>query len=103
MDGLLKKIESNNVKIGVIGMGYVGLPLAIEIAKSDIEVAAIDIDEVKVNAINLGRSYVPDVSTSLLNEQVQKKRLKAFSSFEIIKALDAIITVSYTHLRAHET
>ena len=73
MDGLLKKIESNNVKIGVIGMGYVGLPLAIEIAKSDIEVAAIDIDEVKVNAINLGRSYVPDVSTSLLNEQVQKK------------------------------
>ncbi|MCH2695176.1 MAG: nucleotide sugar dehydrogenase [Acidobacteriia bacterium] len=91
MDGLLKKIESNNVKIGVIGMGYVGLPLAIEIAKSDIEVAAIDIDEVKVNAINLGRSYVPDVSTSLLNEQVQKKRLKAFSSFEIIKALDAII------------
>ena len=81
MDGLLKKIESNNVKIGVIGMGYVGLPLAIEIAKSDIEVAAIDIDEVKVNAINLGRSYVPDVSTSLLNEQVQKKRLKAFSSF----------------------
>ena len=91
MDGLLKKIDSNNVKIGVIGMGYVGLPLAIEIAKSDIEVAAIDIDEVKVNAINLGRSYVPDVSTSLLNEQVQKKRLKAFSSFEIIKALDAII------------
>ena len=75
----------------VIGMGYVGLPLAIEIAKSDIEVAAIDIDEVKVNAINLGRSYVPDVSTSLLNEQVQKKRLKAISSFEIIKALDAII------------
>ena len=81
MDGLLKKIESKNVKVGVIGMGYVGLPLAIEIAKSDIEVTAIDIDEVKVNAINSGTSYVPDISSSLLNEQVQKKRLKAFSSF----------------------
>ena len=73
MDGLLKKIESKNVKVGVIGMGYVGLPLAIEIAKSDIEVTAIDIDEVKVNAINSGTSYVPDISSSLLNEQVQKK------------------------------
>ena len=91
MDGLLKKIESKNVKVGVIGMGYVGLPLAIEIAKSDIEVTAIDIDEVKVNAINSGTSYVPDISSSLLNEQVKKKRLKAFSSFEIIKKLDAIV------------
>ena len=71
MDGLLKKIESKNVKVGVIGMGYVGLPLAIEIAKSDIEVTAIDIDEVKVNTINSGTSYIPDVSSSLLNEQVQ--------------------------------
>lgn len=91
MDGLLKKIESKNVKVGVIGMGYVGLPLAIEIAKSDIEVTAIDIDEVKVNTINSGTSYIPDVSSSLLNEQVQKKHLKAFSSFDIVKELDAII------------
>ena len=43
MDALLKKIESKNVKVGVIGMGYVGLPLAIEIAKSDIEVTGIDL------------------------------------------------------------
>lgn len=91
MDALLKKIESKNVKVGVIGMGYVGLPLAIEIAKSDIEVTGIDLDEIKVNAINLGKSYVPDVASSLLNEQVQKKRLKASSNFKIIKELDAII------------
>ena len=91
MHDLLQKIESKNVKVGVIGMGYVGLPLAIEIAKSDIQVVGIDVVESKVDAINSGKSYILDVPSEVLADQVRRGRFEAVVDFQVIRTLDAII------------
>ena len=91
MQDLLQKIESNNIKVGVIGMGYVGLPLAIEIAKSDIQVVGIDVAESKVDAINSGESYISDVPSEVLADQVRRGRFAAVLDFQVVRTLDAII------------
>ena len=58
---LIKKIEQKSAKIGVIGLGYVGLPLAVEFAKSGYHVTGIDIDKKKISSINSGENYINDV------------------------------------------
>ena len=72
-------------------MGYVGLPLAIEIAKSDIQVVGIDVVESKVDAINSGKSYILDVPSEVLADQVRRGRFEAVVDFQVIRTLDAII------------
>ena len=91
MRELLQKIESKTVQVGVIGMGYVGLPLAIEIASSGIKVLGIDVVESKVKQINEGRSYIPDVSPAAVSRHVQSGRFRAVNDFKILSSLDAII------------
>ena len=61
---LLKKIESRTARTGVVGLGYVGLPLAVEFARAGFHATGIDLDERKIQAINEGQSYIPDVSTA---------------------------------------
>ena len=63
---LIKKIEEKSAKIGVIGLGYVGLPLAVEFAESGYQVTGIDIDEIKISSINSGKNYINDVDTQKL-------------------------------------
>ena len=58
---LLERIAARSTRIGVIGLGYVGLPLAVEFAKAGFEVVGFDVDASKVSQINAGRSYIPDV------------------------------------------
>lgn len=91
MRELLQKIEAKTVQIGVIGMGYVGLPLAVEIASSGIKVLGIDVVESKVKQINEGSSYIPDVPSSAVSRQVQSGRFSAVSDFKVLSSLDAII------------
>jgi len=88
---LLKKIRETKVQVGVIGMGYVGLPLAVEIAKSGIVVVGIDVDTSKVQKINKGESYIPDVPSSEVAKYVKEGRFRAVSDFKVIKELDAVI------------
>mgnify|MGYP001410054990 CR=1 FL=1 len=87
---LIKKIEKKSAKIGVIGLGYVGLPLAIEFTNAGYKVLGIDIDEKKVNFSNSGKNYIKDVNDSTLKNAVNKKLLKATSDFSKVKNLDAI-------------
>jgi UDP-N-acetyl-D-glucosamine dehydrogenase len=61
---LLEKIESRRARTGVVGLGYVGLPLAAELAKAGFHATGIDLDQRKVDAIMAGRSYIPDVPTA---------------------------------------
>ena len=61
---LLEKIESRRARTGVVGLGYVGLPLAVELARAGYHATGIDLDQRKVDAIMAGRSYIPDVSTA---------------------------------------
>ena len=63
---LKARIENKEAQIGVIGLGYVGLPLAIEFAKAGFPVIGIDIDESKVARINAGENYIPDIADDTL-------------------------------------
>ena len=63
---LLERILTRRAKCGVVGLGYVGLPLAVEFARAGFTTAGIDLDQRKVSAINEGRSYIDDVPTSVV-------------------------------------
>ena len=87
---LIDKIDDKSAKIGVIGLGYVGLPLAIEFTNAGFNVIGVDIDQKKVDLINSGKNYIKDIQDSLLNEAVNKNLLKATTDFSIVQNLDAI-------------
>jgi len=61
-DHLLDKIHSKRACVGVVGLGYVGLPLAVELARAGFDTTGIDVDPRKADAINKGTSYIPDVT-----------------------------------------
>lgn len=87
---LIDKINNKSARVGVIGLGYVGLPLAIEFVNAGYEVIGIDTDEKKVDSINSGINYIKDVKESSLKNAVDKNLLKATKSFREVKNLDAI-------------
>ncbi|MGE0039747.1 MAG: nucleotide sugar dehydrogenase [Vicinamibacterales bacterium] len=74
---LLKRIESKQARLGVIGLGYVGLPLAVEFAQAGFSVVGFDVDERRVAELNAGRSYIPDVPSAHLAEVVKAGRFVA--------------------------
>lgn len=88
---LIEKIESRNALVGVIGLGYVGLPLAIGFAEKGFHVLGFDVDESKINDIGAGRSYISTISSEKLSPSVKKGLLKATSRFEELGKPDAII------------
>jgi UDP-N-acetyl-D-glucosamine dehydrogenase len=96
---LLEKIEAREARAGVVGLGYVGLPLAVELARGGSRVTGIDVDERKVEAINAGRSYVPDVPTSDVASLREAGRLQATSRFAAVAELDTINLCVPTPLR----
>jgi UDP-N-acetyl-D-glucosamine dehydrogenase len=85
--------------VGVIGLGYVGLPLAVEFASEGFTVTGIDLDAARVAGVNAGRSYIPDVSANTLAKLVRAKRLLATRTTEHLASLDAIIICVPTPLR----
>lgn len=87
---LKKKIENKTAKIGVIGLGYVGLPLAVEKAKAGYTVVGFDIQQKKVDMVNAGINYIGDVVDQELAALVKDGRLSATSDYSRIKELDAV-------------
>ena len=87
---LIKKIENRSAKVGVIGLGYVGLPLAMEFANAGYNVIGIDVDQNKINSLNNGKNYINDVNDKSLTTAVQKGLLKGTSDYSMVKKLDAI-------------
>ena len=87
---LYKKIKNKNAHIGVVGLGYVGLPLAVEFAKAGYNVSGIEVDDNKITAINNGNNYIPDIDNSLLENLVKQDKLVATNDTSIISKLDAI-------------
>src|SRR5918996_84187 len=96
---LKEKIRERKARIGVIGLGYVGLPLAVEFAKKGFDVTGFDVDESKVTAINAGRSYILDVTTQDVKESVDAGRLRATTDMSQLKHMDAIDICVPTPLR----
>jgi UDP-N-acetyl-D-glucosamine dehydrogenase len=96
---LLKKIESKQASVGIVGLGYVGLPLAVEFARAGFKVTGIDIDAAKVEALNRGESYIQDIPTSVLGPLVKAGKIKATTDFAVVAGLDTINICVPTPLR----
>src|ERR1700756_2497297 len=93
------KIKTHTARVGIIGLGYVGLPLAMEFAKAGFSVTGIDIQESKVSQLNRGDSYVQDVPTDTLKKWVSEGKFRATSDFSAILDLDTINIAVPTPLR----
>ncbi len=98
-ENLKKKILDRSAKLGVIGLGYVGLPLAVEMAKKGFTVTGMDIDRKKVDSVNAGISYVLDVPSQELFSLVSEGRIIATQSFAAIQGLDTVNICVPTPLR----
>ena len=96
---ILDKIRERKARTGVIGLGYVGLPLAIEFARAGFHAVGIDVDKRKVDAINAGTSYIVDTSSEEVASLVATGRLKATTDFKVIEGLDSINICVPTPLR----
>src|SRR2546425_2602085 len=96
---LIESIRRHEARCGIIGLGYVGLPLALEFARAGFRVTGIDLDRSKVDAIRDGRSYIVDVRDTEIAEQVEAGRLTATEDFAAIAALDTINICVPTPLR----
>jgi UDP-N-acetyl-D-glucosamine dehydrogenase len=90
-DGLREKIESKEAKVAIIGLGYVGLPLAVTVAQAGFKVLGIDPDDAKRKFLNNGKSYIPDVDKKILKRLVKAGLLKASKNFEVIKDCKVVI------------
>ncbi len=89
-DNLAQKIKSHAAQVGVVGLGYVGLPLVVEFAEAGFTVTGIDLDQRKVNMINRGESYIQDIPTSTLKPLFDKGLIKATTDFGVVKNLDTM-------------
>ncbi len=88
---LKDRIRKKSATIGVIGLGYVGLPLAVEYAAKGFRTVGIDVDQRKVDSVNSGENYIDDVDSEVLAKLVKRGRLSARSDYECISSLDVIL------------
>ncbi|HXJ55582.1 MAG TPA: nucleotide sugar dehydrogenase [Verrucomicrobiae bacterium] len=79
------------MNIAIVGLGYVGLPLSLQFAKSGVRVLGLDIDQAKVEAINQGRSYIKHIEPAVVQEQVTAERFSASTDFSRVKEVAAVI------------
>ena len=98
-EGLEEKIRSRRARVGIVGLGYVGLPLAVEFAKVGFSVTGIDVSEQKARRVNAGDSYVGDIPSATLGPLVDAGKLRATSDFEAVRELDTINICVPTPLR----
>jgi len=90
-DNIMKKINDNSIVVGVIGLGYVGLPLAVTFARKGITVLGFEKSIKKAESVNAGKNYINDVTDDDLKKVVQEKKLSATTDFSRIKECDAVI------------
>ncbi|RKY46587.1 MAG: UDP-N-acetyl-D-glucosamine dehydrogenase, partial [Candidatus Neomarinimicrobiota bacterium] len=96
---LKEKIKNKSAKVGIIGLGYVGLPLAMEFAKEGFSVVGIDVSREKVDKLNQGENYIIDVNDNDLKWAIEKRLFRATTDYSVIKNVDAISICVPTPLR----
>jgi UDP-N-acetyl-D-glucosamine dehydrogenase len=99
IDDIIGRIKTKQVRVGVIGLGYVGLPLAVEFARAGFDVTGFDVDADKIARINRGESYIPDVPAGEVAAAVAQGRLRATADMRELGAMDAIDICVPTPLR----
>src|SRR5690349_11628821 len=98
-DDVIKLITERRAHIGVIGLGYVGLPLLVEFARQGFDATGFEVDQAKAAEINNGRSYIGDVPSSIVKELTEGKKLRATTDFQDLRGCDAITICVPTPLR----
>jgi UDP-N-acetyl-D-glucosamine dehydrogenase len=96
---LIEKFDKKEAKIAILGMGYVGLPLAVVFAEAGFDVTGIDPIQEKVDLLNKGESYIIDVPTETVRKLIDENRLHATSDFSVIREMDAVSICVPTPLR----
>jgi len=96
---LVEKLKNHSAKVVVLGLGYVGLPLATVLAEAGYRVTGVDLDQNKVDQINQGTSYIDDVDASQVKRLVEKGYLQASSDFSAVREADAVSICVPTPLR----
>jgi UDP-N-acetyl-D-glucosamine dehydrogenase len=91
LEALRARLADGRAAVGIAGLGYVGLPLAVELARVGLQVTGIDLDAERVGSVQRGESYVADVATDTVAELVRAGRLRATSAWDDAAALDAIV------------
>lgn len=99
MSDLPSKIAARTATVAVMGLGYVGLPLAVEAAAAGLRTVGLDLDEAKVSSIQAGRSYIPDVESEQVHQLVADGLLTATTCPQVLADADAIIICVPTPLR----
>ena len=87
---LLDKITKKTAVVGIVGLGYVGLPLAVEFAKAGYKTIGFDVQTKKVESVNAGHNYIGDIVGDTLKDMVKSGKLSATSDFSFIKGVDAV-------------
>jgi len=87
---LEEKIRSRQARVGIVGLGYVGLPLAVEFAKAGFQVTGIDLNPDKTGRVNAGESYVGDIPSSVLSGIVRDGRLRATTELDAVRDLETV-------------
>jgi UDP-N-acetyl-D-glucosamine dehydrogenase len=98
-DALREKIRARTARVGIIGLGYVGLPLAVEFAKAGFQVTGIDVSAEKAAKVNAGDSYVGDIPSATLAALTEAGKLRATTDFSVVAELDTINICVPTPLR----
>ena len=98
-EAILHKLNERSAVVGVIGLGYVGLPLAVEFGRAGLRVIGFDLDQSRVDAINHGQSYIPDVPTEMVALLASRGTLSAATNFSRLAETDAVIICVPTPLR----
>jgi len=98
---LLQKIENNTATVGILGLGYVGLPLGLEFAEKGFKVIGLDIDERKIPILNNGQTYIKHIPAQRIKAAVDSKKFEATSDFSRIPECDAVIICVPTPLDEH--
>src|SRR5947209_1139684 len=96
---LQEKISTRSLRVAVIGLGYVGLPLAITFAEAGFQVTGIDVDQQKVDQANRGESYIPDIASKTLQTLIDTKLLHFTTDYATLDDIDAISICVPTPLR----
>jgi UDP-N-acetyl-D-glucosamine dehydrogenase len=98
-DDLIALIKEKRVHVGVVGLGYVGLPLLAEFGRAGFQATGFEVDADKAAQINSGHSYISDIGSDVVKELVESKRLSATTDFDHLKECDAVIICVPTPLR----
>jgi UDP-N-acetyl-D-glucosamine dehydrogenase len=96
---LEERIRSRTAQVGIVGLGYVGLPLGVEFAKAGFSVTGIDVSESKAAQVNAGDSYVLDVPSAVLRPLVETGKVRATADFAVLRELDTVNICVPTPLR----